>query len=353
MRGAGTRSRLLKEVAYLAALLWTVVAVHGQSQPIERENPTTIKVTSNLVMVPTLVRTASAEIVSDLKAEDFKLIDNGVEQKISVEKVEKQPVAVAVLMQTGGVAFRQFQNYSTMNMMLTLLPGSSTHRVGIVTFDSHPEEIWNFPPMADGLQYAFSHPASGDRGAAILDAVNLGIEMLQQQPASFRRIIVLLSQARDCGSKTPAIDVVRNLGQSNVTIYSVTYSPKKGLPGVELSAPCSLTSATQLSSDRVPVGMPQPPESLGAILKAMGDDTAAEVASLSGGGLVRFDSKKDLERELSILADYFSNSYTLSFRPASKEAGLHFIRVEVAKRRGPLNVAARRIYWLAETADGR
>ena len=341
----------MKEVAYLTALLLMTIAVSGQRQPRERENPTTIRATSNLVMVPALVRLASGEIVGDLKAEDFKLTDNGAEQKISVEKVDRQPIAVAVLMQTGGAALRQFQNYSTLNFMVTLLLGSSTHRVGIVTFDSHPEEIWNFPPMADGLQYAFSHPENGDHGAAILDAVNLGVQMLQQQPTSFRRIILLLSQARDCGSKTSTRDVLRHLGQSNVTIYSVTFSPKKGLPNAESSVPCDLARANQRTSDGAPMGTPQQSESLDAFLKAMGEDTAAEVAALSGGGQVRLDSKNELEHELSILANHFSNSYTLSFRPGSKEPGLHAIRVEVVGRRDRLNVAARRIYWLAETAD--
>jgi VWFA-related protein len=338
----------LKEVAYLATLLWMTMVVSGQSSP--REDPTTIKATSNLVMVPVLVRSASGGIVVDLKAEDFKLTDNGGEQKISVEKVDRQPIAVAVLMQTGGAAPRQFQNYPTLSAMVTLLLGSTTHRVGIVTFDSHPEEIWNFPPMADGLQYAFSHPERGDHGAAILDAVNLGIEMLQQQPASFRRIILLLSQARDCGSKTSVADVVRHLGQSNTTIYSVTFLPKKGAPQSESSSACEPTAAGLNMPDRASAtGTLQQPESLDAILKAMGDNTAAEVALLSGGEQMRLDSKNDLEHKLSILADHFSNSYTLSFRPGSKEAGLHSIRVEV--RRSRLNVAARRIYWLSESTN--
>jgi hypothetical protein len=224
--------------------------------------------------------------------------------------------------------------------------------VGIVTFDSHPEEIWNFPPMADGLQYAFSHPENGDHGAAILDAMNLGIEMLQQQPASFRRIILLLSQARDCGSKTSAADVVRRLGQSNTTIYSVTFVPKKALPQAESSGACERMPAGLNTSDRLSAtGTLQPSESLDAILKAMGEDTAAETALLSGGEQMRLDSKNDLEHKLSILADHFSNSYTLSFRPGSKEQGLHSIRVEVVGKPGHLNVAARRIYWLAEAAD--
>ena len=346
IRGAGIGSRLVKDVASLAALLLVTMAAPGQGRSSERDNPITIKTTSNLVMVPVFVRSASGNAVDDLKAEDFKLTDDGVEQKISVENVVRQPIAVAVLMQTGGGALRQFQNYSMLEIMITLLLGSSTHRVGIVTFDSHPEEIWNFPPMEDGLKYAFAQPQNGDHGAAILDSVNLGMEMLQQQPANFRRIILLFSQARDCGSKTSALNVVRHLGESNVTIYSVTFPPVKGLPSAEPSVPCGPGPTNQ--SDRGSSGTPQS-EPLSLVLKAMGDDTAAEVTALSGGGQVRLASITDLDHELSVLANHFSNSYTLSFRPGSKEPGLHTIGVEVGGQRGGLNVAARRIYWLGKT----
>src|ERR1700761_6513254 len=66
----------------------------------------TITSTSTLVIVPTLVRSTSGDLVYGLKPEDFLLTDNGVEQKISIEEVERQPLAVVVLMQTGGAAPR-------------------------------------------------------------------------------------------------------------------------------------------------------------------------------------------------------------------------------------------------------
>ena len=59
----------------------------------------------------------------------------------------------------------------------------------------------------DGLEYAFAHPYSGDSGAAIMDAVESAINLLQAQPSSLRRIILLLSQPQDVGSKTLPRDV--------------------------------------------------------------------------------------------------------------------------------------------------
>ncbi len=276
--------------------------------------------------------------MTGLKAADFKLFDNGVEQKVSAEQVEGQPITVVVLMQTGGSAPRQFQNYQTLSTMLTTMMGRSTYKVAMVTFDSRPEEIWNFPPRVDGLKYAFKNPASGDGGAAIIDAVSRGIDLLQDQPASFRRIILMLSQPQDDGSKTPVEDVVRRLGESNTAIYSVTFTPERIL----------FKDTIPLPGHDPPAKSFEPPTSLSAVLKAMRENTAAELAALSGGEHVRLRDKSDLESKLWILKNDFSNSYTLSFRPSSKEPGFHAIKVQVIKKSGRFDVASRTSYWANE-----
>ncbi len=327
---------------WLAAPLLTGYACLGQSRPSLQETPpATIKATSTLVMVPTLVRTPLGELVPELKANNFRLIDNGVEQKVSVEMVQRQPIAVVVLMQTGGAAPRQFQNYQTMTTLLGPMMGSSIYKVAMVTFDSRPQEIWNFPPRVDGLQHAFIHPERGDRGAAILDAVNLGIELLQQQPLSLRRIILLMSQPVDDESKVSAADVVRRIGESNATIYSVSFSPEKPLPNDPLpKAPVNKFS---------PIASSNALEAPASVLKAMQEDTAAEVAALSGGEQVRLKNKGDLEHKVWLLANDLANGYTLSFRPSSKEPGFHTVKVEVVGTPGPFVVAARTSYWIAGT----
>lgn len=337
----------MKRCLYLATLLLIVRPGLGQTTPSERDrDKPTIRFTSTLVIVPTLVRSASGELVSNLGAGDFRLTDDGIEQKVFAESTENQPIAVVVVMQTGGAAPPQFQNYQTLNAVLNHMMGSSIHKVALVTFDSRPQEIWNFPPRVDGLRYAFSHPEDGDRGAAILDALNRAMDLLQEQPASLRRIVLLLSQTEDDGSKAPAEDMLRRLGESNTTIYSVAFSPKKTalkerIAGYRRKSSPHRRSPSRVSADKTLDASAR----LALALKAIREDTAAEVAALSGGEQVRINDQRDLERKLSVLANDFANCYTLSFQPNSKEPGFHTIKVQVKKSDG-LNVAARASYWI-------
>jgi hypothetical protein len=264
--------------------------------------------------------------------------------------MQRQPIAVVVVMQTGGGAPSQFQNYDAFLMILNLVLGMSAHRVALETFDSRPEEIWNFPPQADGLRYAFSHVKSGDRGAAMLDALNVAIEMLEQQPAGFRRIIVLLSQPQDLGSKVTAGEMLRLLGENNITIYSLTFTAEPLVPKTIPGRPRvrHQGSSTANHTSTVSTGEPR---SVDEMLSAIRDNTAAEVAALSGGSHLRLEDPDGLQSALSILGGDFANSYLLSFRPVSPVPGFHSIQVDMSMKLHGLAVVARGSYWLGKT-DG-
>ena len=92
-------------------------------------------------------------------------------------------------------------------------------------------------------------------------------------------------------------------------------------------------------------GNPRDQKSLGVVLKAMRENTAAEVAALSGGEHLRFRDEHDLETKLSILAKDIHSGYTLSFSPSSHDSGFHAIAVHVVKKHTRLEVVARTIYW--------
>jgi VWFA-related protein len=329
--------RIVKGTVFLVALILVAYSASGQSAPEGQEaSISTIRSTSNLVIVPALVRTASGELLTNRGADDFRLTDNGVEQKIFAEEMKSEPTATVVIMQTGGAAPRQFQNYRTLNTMLTFMMGSSDRKAALVTFDSRLEQIWNFPPRTDGLKHAFKNPEDGDHGAAILDALNCGIGLLEHQPASFRRVILLLSQTRDEGSKTSAEQVLQRLGESNTTIYSITFPSEKSSLKQNAMAPGGIDPPDSVSPTFTP---------LDVALKAMRKDTAAEAAVLSGGEHVKLKNQEDLERTLSILAHDFANSYTLSFHPNSHEPGFHAIQIQVLKKLARHSIEARTIYW--------
>ena len=335
----------LAMAACAATLICSVHVALGQSTPrLSEGSKPVIRSTSRLVVVPTLVRTDSGELATDLDASLFRLTDNGIEQKVSVERMENEPLALVVLMQTGGAASDYLQNYRKLDSTLEQVLGSSTRKVALVTFDSRPEQIWPFPDRVDALYYFLRRPENGDHGAAILDAVNCAIGLLQLQPPNFRRIIVLLSQAQDLGSTAHAEDVVKRLAESGTTVYSLTFSPEEKPVNRHLlkPAPADASQGNALLRDTANFS------SFGPVLKAMRESTAAELAALSGGEQGQFHDEDDLETKVSILTDDIHNGYTLSFYPTSDEAGLHNVAVRVLEEKPSLRVMARGIYWVDE-----
>jgi VWFA-related protein len=333
----------------IAAHIALVLAAHaalgqGSTSRVESSQPT-IRSASALVIVPTLVESTSGELVANLDASHFRLSDNGTEQKVSVEPALNQPLAIVVLVQNGGAASSQLQNYGKLDTILESVLGSSTRMVALVTFDSRPKEIWAFPPRVDGLYYSLTHQEGGDHGAAILDAVKCAAGLLRQQPANFRRIILLLSQSQDDGSAAHAEDIVRSLAETGTTVYSLTFSVAKPRPKSHHTSPARRTSISLLSPDDTALrGTPRPLVPL-EIVKAMHEDTTAEVVALSGGEQFRFRDEQELERNLSIVARDVQNGYTLNFYPNSHEAGFHAITVQVVPQSPYLEVKWRASYW--------
>ena len=303
----------------------------------------TIKATSTLVAAPTLVRLPSGEFVKHLSADQIELFDNGIRQKVTIEETGNRPIAVVVLMQTGGPDADQFRNYRKLPELLYSMIGQSAHEIMLVTFDSRPRATWHFPARSDGVEYALTHPVTGDDGAAILDAVDYVIELLQQEAGDFRRVVLLLSQSQDEGSRTSAEDVVRHLGKGNTSVYSLTFSAPKSPPhswGKSRAAKPRAFSPSGQVDESVDLSMP-----LGAAVKALRTNTADELAVLSGGAHLKFRDEPDFEKQLSAIANDIHHRYMLSFQPDSHQPGFHTLSVRVSGQQPHLSILARTSYW--------
>jgi len=309
---------------------------------------TTLHTTTTLVVVPTLVQTPDKDLVFSLRAEDFVLTDNGVPQKVTLEEETKRPLSLVVLMQTGGDARGQFPSYAHLDTMVASLLGEPPNEVSIVNFDSQPEAASPFTTNVAEWGDAIDHPDVGDRGAAIFDSVAYGLDLLQKRPEGNRRAILLLSQEHDVGSKTLLKEVVRELGETNTAIYSVTFSAEKTAARQAFKDPPHLNKPI-MGGNQAYFNLSEP---LRLILGAMSKNTSAEVATLSGGEWSSFDNAQELTQDLGVLTNHLHNSYVLSFTPTSSEPGLHTITVRLA-RHPELRVSARSNYWASQPSIQR
>src|SRR5271156_3555562 len=98
--------------------VWTQAQDTSGSTPVLRRG-------SNLVLVPTLVKTSSGNPVFGLTADNFILTDDGIEQKLTLEEdTDSQPLALVILVQIGGAGGRRLESYRELGPLLDSMVGA-------------------------------------------------------------------------------------------------------------------------------------------------------------------------------------------------------------------------------------
>jgi hypothetical protein len=302
--------------------------------------PPTFRVSTSLVVVPTLVEKPDGAIVYGLKPSDFTLYDNGVQQKIRVDDdLNIQPVSLVVCVERGRDAPLEFGIIRRLGPLLDLFAGGSRGDVALVAFDSRAVWVDPFTSDTDLIARDLARLPAGDGGAAIVDAVGYSVNLLEQQPASRRRILLLISESRDHGSHYFDIPhLVQRIGTSNTLVLSLVFAPSKSEivnwahgnlgdgPELNMLAPLLMT------------------------VNAMRRNTPKTLAALSGGEYAPFTRERAFERRVEEEANHARNRYVLSFHPTDVTPGLHTIQVKLAQDRNA-RVIARDSYWMIRRGD--
>jgi VWFA-related protein len=186
-----------------------------------------LRVQSNVVLVPTLVKDAEGHVVYGLKQSGFLIDDDGVEQTVHLDdSAESQPASIVVAIQTGRRAWREYSRMRGVGPMLTAVFNQPRSRVALVEFDSHVRLVEDFSEDETSIYEDLKKLQPGDNGAAIRDAVDSSVRLLEKEPTERQRVLLLVSENRDHGSHTSKTDdIVAAIGNSNTVVYALAFSP--------------------------------------------------------------------------------------------------------------------------------
>jgi VWFA-related protein len=374
-----------------------------------------LRTETSVVVVPALVRTRAGALVYTLSAEDFKLTDDGIPQTLTLEQeTGSEPLALVVLVEIGGAGARQFQKYPTiappLAPMLASIVGSVPHQVAVVAFDSQPHLLQEFTGNLDDAADALRSLAPGckrqnhydnceapnpvhnkplgDNGAAILDSLEYAVSLLRIKPAGFRRAILLVSESLDRGSETRIAQAVRDITDTNTTIYSIGYSTAKSetahyarwqlpmtpetitQPWMAMESPHPNPPHGCMGKDPEPdpdathnrwaqaydcLAQLAPPLTFAkmaaiATVDSLQTNVPETVARLTGGEYFKLGDEKHFEHDLTTVANHLPNRYVLSFHPQSPHPGPHTLTLSLPGYDG-LTVTARTTYWAEPPAS--
>lgn len=298
---------------------------------------TTIRVQTSEVLVPTLVEMPSGEIVYGLGPTDFQLMDNGVLQQLHVDDdLDNEPVSVVVAVEKGRMAALEFEKINRLAPLIDLFLGDGSSEAAFVSFDSKPQLVVPFTRDEDRLGHELRRMEPGDGGAAILDSVGYAVKLLEERPKDYRRVLLLISETRDHGSREmDAQRVVEQIGISNTLVLSVTFSPSKALLLHDMKDGGQTAGVADLLT---PLMM---------AVQSMRKNVAREIALMSGGEYAPFTTERGFEARVQEVAKHARNRYLLSFRPKDETPGLHVLEVQLTRNLGA-RVVARTSYWALE-----
>jgi VWFA-related protein len=298
-----------------------------------------VRVQSNVVLVPTLVKDTEGHAVYGLTQNDFVIEDDGAEQAVHLdESAELEPASVVVVVQTGRRAWREYSRMRGIGAMLTPVFDQLRSRVALVEFDSHVRLVENFSDDETSIYEDLRNLQPGDNGAAIRDAVDFSVRLLEKEPANCQRALLLVSENRDHGSHLTNTDaIIAAIGDSNTVVYALAFSPS-----------LSQVLDTERGANRDEAYWDAPPDIIGTLLmarNAMKKNITKSIAEMTGGEYELFTTRKSFEARLVDFNNHLHGRYVLSFSPQKPHPGLHLIKVRLKQSLPQTTVLSRTTYW--------
>jgi VWFA-related protein len=303
--------------------------------PGSQQEPT-LRITTQEVLVPTLVQKRDGSVVYGLKGDDFILEDNGVPQKVHVqEEMDTAPVALVIAVEQGGASVLEFDKFAKLGPLLDSFLSDPRSEAALVGFDSIPHLLHDYTKSPEEINEDLKHLEPGDGGDAILDTVSYAVDLLETQPKEYRRVLLLISEARDHGSKHTRIEsLIKKIGESDVLVLTVEFSPVTAEFLHDMKDSGENRTMSLMSG-------------LLALVQAFKKNVTKEIAQMSGGEYTTFVTDKKFESRVLESAKHARNRYLLTFRPSDPSPGLHSIHVKLANDYGA-RIVARANYWIGD-----
>jgi VWFA-related protein len=329
--------------------------------PEEVSEGDVVKVNTSLVTVPVSVLDRQGRFVPNLQRDDFRILDNGVEQSIAYFEPAEKPFTVALLLDTSASTHFHMQEIreAAIAFAKQLRPQD---RMLVVTFN---DEVLLLTPNAtndlDTVESLIEEYANTGSSTRLYDAVHLTIrERLNQIKG--RKAIVLFTDGVDTSSQQASYQTtLREAEELDALIYPIQYDTTdyaRSMQGggntvtVVTTTQGIFGTKTSQQTYNVPAnnGQPMPGTSKADYDRA--DKYLHALANETGGRLYQANDTNQLAEAFSRIAEELRRQYSIGYYPKSDSAEDNARReIKVRVKRSDLAVKARDSYTKSTGAN--
>lgn len=192
-----------------------------KTQPTQQQD--TSKIDAELVMVPILATDNTDSYVSDLRKEEFSILEDGVKQNTAFFGSIKEPFHVVLVIDTGLSLNPEDLRRVKMALHEFLEKLRGGDRISVISFNDTVKEGCFFSGDHDILRNAInSMPAGG--GTKVYDAMTIALNTLKRANTK-RNVIILLTDGVDWHSDSSTFErSIQDLEESGTLVFAIRYN---------------------------------------------------------------------------------------------------------------------------------
>jgi Ca-activated chloride channel family protein len=279
-----------------------------------------------LVQIPVIVFDDKGAVAANLKKDDFRVLEDGVEQQLVYCERERESVSFVILADqsesmTKKIPFVQEAALSLVDPGLPKDPFRDEYSVfGI---ESRAKRLVPFTRDQHDLERRLPLLLTPTKGrTALFDGIYLGVASAQSQAENKRRAVIIISDGGDNNSRYNLRETQRLLEEADMPVFAVMAAPSFDLSNIfympESKPKSSPWPGTKSQS-----------QSPGSSLRGSGDDyigpderrgphNLKALTEVTGGGVFTAHSLEDLPRVVRTIGLAVRYRYVLTYRPAGK-----------------------------------
>jgi Ca-activated chloride channel family protein len=261
-------------------------------KPAADQSSPAISVNVKLVSVFASVADASGAPYGSLQKEDFRIFEDGVEQKLSIfERESELPLSIVMALDTSMSTRKDLplEVASARNFAHAML--RPVDAISLYQFSTYVSQALPFTNDERRLDEALKHLRTG-AATSLYDAIFLSAQALERRQG--RKVLVLITDGGDTASKTDYPEALRAAQIAETPIYSIIMVPIEADAGRDTGGEHALI---QLSHD-------------------------------TGGKFYYATSLAQLDTAFRQISEELRTQYLLAYYPASR-VGAEFRRIRV------------------------
>ncbi|MGH9683222.1 MAG: VWA domain-containing protein [Candidatus Acidiferrales bacterium] len=356
------RFRKLALGSALGFLFGVILGISAKSltQAIPPTSKKQIRVVANEVIAAVTTTDSRGEFVLDLSQADFHVSDDGTEQVIDHWDLGGDPLAIVFVIETSSRLRALAPVIHSMGSIFTETAMALDGEASVVTYDATVAIPQGFTQDHYLVEKAIAGVQFQAPGTNLYDAMAVAVRLLIALPPTRRRIVLIVGESEDSGSKAKLGQIVRDAERANIAIYAVGPSSAwADLRGNNAVAPLKLPRLPPITAGPAgvdPMGRPYFDLMAPAIwLLERGTnqikERQLEIAAAATGG-IHYRAIRDatMRRALDKIGGELHAQYIISYRPSSERSpGFH--RLSVTVSRPGVSIRTRPGYYVIPRPD--